>query len=220
MPGVRRSRRAERLPGRLRARGFTLIEVLVALTLMAVVSLISWRALDVVQRTQERLDQSGQQVMSIVRVLGQIERDVQLHASEDVLPPAPVPAQAGQAPQVARLLLPPGVVWSSSEGLMLVRAVGDGRWQRVRWHLDGGRLMRGVGLAADTLPLPEVLTEHEVLSGVEAFSMRVWLPGQGWASLPENSGDQAGAQARAVEFRLLPAGAPQNQAYRKVVMLP
>ncbi len=204
-----------------RAQGFTLIEVLVALTLMALVSLISWRALDVVQRTQERLDESGQQVISIVRVLGQIEDDVQRHASEQVLPlPPPVQRDGQAAPAPVRSWLPPGIAWSDGDGLMVVRAAGDGRWQRVRWHLAGNRLMRGVGVASDRLPLPEIQTEHEVLSGVEAFSMRLWLPGQGWAPLPQNSDQPAGAQVRAVEFRLLPVGAPAAQAYRKVVMLP
>lgn len=207
------------MPRNRSARGFTLIETLVALTLMALVSLISWRGLDVVQHTQERLDENGQRVMDIVRVLGQIEHDVQHHATEQVLPPAPVAAREGQAPAPALHWLPPGIAWSPSEGLMVVRAAGDGRWQRVSWHLNGKRLMRGVGLAADFLPLPQVEAEHEVLSGLGEFSMRLWLPGQGWVPWPED-GEQAGTAARAVEFRLVPDGAPRTQAYRKVVMLP
>ena len=208
------------MPERRGAQGFTLIEVLVALTLMALVSLISWRALDAVQRTQERLDDNGQRIMDVVRVLGQIEHDVQHHATIDVLPPAPVSPEAGQARPAGRPWLPPGIVWSDGDGLILVRAAGDGRWQRVRWRLEGGRLMRGVALAADRLPLPQIQTENEVLSGLEAFSMRVWLPGQGWVALPRDSNEQVGAGAQAVEFRLVPVGTPPAQAYRKVVMLP
>ncbi len=201
------------------AKGFTLIETLVALTLMALVSLISWRALDVVQRTQERLDENGQRVMDIVRVLGQIEHDVQHHATEQVLPTMPAVVQEGQAPQAVQKWLPPGIAWSPSDGLMVVRAAGDGRWQRVSWHLEGKNLMRGVGQAADFLPIPDVQAAHEVLSGVGAFAMRVWVPGQGWVPWPED-GQQTGLAARAIEFRLVPEGAPQSQAYRKVVMLP
>lgn len=201
------------------ARGFTLIETLVALTLMALVSLISWRALDVVQRTQERLDENGQQVMDIVRVLGQIEHDTQHHASAEVLPQAPLVPKDGQTPQALVHWLPPGIDWSPKQGLMLVRAAGQGRWQRVTWHVDGKRLMRGVGLASDILPLPQVQAEHEVLGGVGEFSIRVWLPGQGWVAWPED-GKQNGVAASAVEFSLVPVGATRAQAYRKVVMLP
>src|SRR3546814_14883872 len=60
-------------------QGFTLIEVLVALALMALLSLISWRALDSVERSSERLQASSDDTLALVRVLGQIEKIGRAH---------------------------------------------------------------------------------------------------------------------------------------------
>lgn len=77
-----------------RQRGFTLIEVLVALMLMAILSLISWRALDSVVTTSERLDSNADELNAMLRVLGQLQYDISLHASNDILPAQPVAATA------------------------------------------------------------------------------------------------------------------------------
>ncbi|MGB6105969.1 MAG: prepilin-type N-terminal cleavage/methylation domain-containing protein, partial [Pusillimonas sp.] len=69
-------------------RGFTLIEVLVALALMALLSIISWRALDLVERSSNRLNASADDTLALLRVLGQIESDVSQSASADILPQA------------------------------------------------------------------------------------------------------------------------------------
>src|SRR5690606_9853786 len=95
-------------------QGFTLIEVLVALTLMALISLISWRGLETVQHTGERLDERAEETLSLLRALSQIERDILLHAGPDVLPGLPVPD-----PRTARtrIQMPPGITWSTDTGL-------------------------------------------------------------------------------------------------------
>ncbi len=49
-----------------RQQGFTLIEVMVAILLMAVVSLIAWKGLDSVTRAD-----------SLLRALNQMQRDVE-----------------------------------------------------------------------------------------------------------------------------------------------
>ena len=57
------------------ARGFTLMEVMVALLLMAVMSVLSWRALDAMVRTREALQVRGQQFDGVRTLFAQWERD-------------------------------------------------------------------------------------------------------------------------------------------------
>ncbi len=57
------------------ARGFTLMEVMVALLLMAVMSVLSWRALDSMVRTREALEVHGQQFDGVRTLFAQWETD-------------------------------------------------------------------------------------------------------------------------------------------------
>src|SRR3546814_10770558 len=116
--------------GRARSaqQGFTLIEVLVSLALMALLSLIWWRALDSVERSSERLQASSDDTLALVRALGQIESDIGRHADNGVLPsgtPWNPAARTGA-------LLPPGIQWRDPV-LSLVRSAQGGAWQQVAW---------------------------------------------------------------------------------------
>ncbi|KXW56496.1 prepilin-type N-terminal cleavage/methylation domain-containing protein [Ferrovum sp. PN-J185] len=55
--------------------GFTLIEVMVALLLMAILSVLSWRALDSMSRTRETLDAHGQRDDQLKSVFNQWDKD-------------------------------------------------------------------------------------------------------------------------------------------------
>ncbi|WP_223523629.1 type II secretion system protein J, partial [Pseudomonas sp. BF-RE-24] len=70
-----------------RQTGFTLLEVMVAILLMAVVSLIAWRGLDSVTRADSHLQASTEQTEALLRVLNQLERDVALRASIELSEP-------------------------------------------------------------------------------------------------------------------------------------
>ncbi|NYT78663.1 prepilin-type N-terminal cleavage/methylation domain-containing protein [Alcaligenaceae bacterium] len=208
-------------------RGFTLIEVLVALVLLALVSLISWRGLDAVQNVGERLDARAEDTLSLVRTLAQIERDVLLHAGPDILP--------GQADTVADTRpgarpgvhpeMPPGISWSPVTGLGLVRAAGNGTWQQLHWYLRDGRLYRAVGTPSYRLPLPKAEASAAVLDGVLAFKVRVWRAGQGWVE-PGVVNDAVPVRAVAsvpdmgIEIAIYRQGVGVDKPYRKVVILP
>lgn len=203
-------------------QGFTLIEVLVALTLMALVSLISWRGLDAVQRTGEHLDDRAEETLSLLRVLGQIERDIVLHAGPDILPG---PAATGTAGEQANTQMPPGIVWNANTGLGLVRDAGGGTWQQVRWYLEGGRLFRAAGAPSYLLPLPAAEKGVIVLEQVRALTIKVWQANQGWvgssqnqAANPHNRGGVAGLIG--LEIALYREGPAGGAPYRKVVLLP
>lgn len=216
-----------------RQRGFTLIEVLVALTLMALVSLISWQGLEAVQRSGERLDERSEETLALVRALGQIERDLLMHAGEDVLAPT---MSAGadideKDDSAGRQPLPAGIHWDPNHGLFLIRAVDAGLWQRLHWYLQDNQLMRAAGTPSYELPLPEPLHAVAVLDRVEALRVRVWVPGEGWLEpqseeasnsaqrTPARSGVRQDSSVQGVEIALHRQGAA-SEPYRKVVVLP
>src|SRR3546814_152153 len=142
------------------------------------VSLISRRALETVRYTGERLDDRAEETLSLMRVLGQIERDILLHAREGILPGAATPRTTG--PVQANALIPSGLVWNANTGLGLVRDAGGGRWQQVRWHVQDGRLFRAVGGPSHLLPLPAAENSVTVLERVHALTVKVWVMNQGW----------------------------------------
>lgn len=203
-------------------QGFTLIEVLVALTLMALVSLISWRGLETVHDAGEHLDGRAEETLSLLRVLGQIERDILLHAGPDILP-GPV---VGVTDNVqANVGMPPGIVWDANAGLGLVREAGNGNWQQLRWHLEDGRLLRATGAPSHRLPLPLAENSVIVLEQVRALTVRVWHPGQGWVnptqSLAANPRLRSGVVGPiGLEIALYRQGPAVDKPYRKVVLLP
>ncbi|SDT29846.1 general secretion pathway protein J [Pseudomonas asplenii] len=170
-----------------RQAGFTLIEVMIALMLMAVVSIIAWRGLDSVNRTDEHLRRSTAQTHQLLAALGQLERDVALRGGIELVEPAP--ADQEQRPAVG----PVAISVRSAEGkgfrLDLIRTSPqqDGSLQRVRWWLQGGTLYRAVAAARTQFPLPAPKGGVAVLEQITSMDLRVWQAGKGWRRL---SGDR------------------------------
>ena len=130
-------------------QGFTLIEVMVAIMLMALVSVIAWRGLDSVTRADQHLQASTEQTEGLLRALNQMQRDISLRASVELAEPGTA-KDAGLAAVTVRS--------SDSKGFRLevirsAPATGDGL-QRVRWWLKGDSLYRAAAPARDRFPLP------------------------------------------------------------------
>ena len=166
-------------------QGFTLIEVMVAIMLMAVVSLIAWRGLDSVTRADAHLQASTEQTQALLRALNQLQLDVSLRAGVELAPPptADQPPAADALPAVT-------VRSSDSKGfrLELIRSAptpGDGL-QRVRWWLKGDTLYRAAAPARDRYPLPAPKEAVAVLSQVSDLQVRVWDNNKGWRQLSGN----------------------------------
>jgi general secretion pathway protein J len=163
-------------------QGFTLIEVMVAIMLMAVVSLIAWRGLDSVTRADAHLQASTEQTQGLLRALNQLQLDVSLRAGVELAAP-PTEDQ----PPAADALPAVTVRSSDSQGfrLELIRSAptpGDGL-QRVRWWLKGDTLYRAAAPARDRYPLPAPKEAVAVLSQVSDLQVRVWDNEKGWRQL-------------------------------------
>lgn len=206
--------------------GFTLLEVLIALSLMAVLSLLSWRALDTTARSHAHLESHDDVTLGIMRALGQLETDLAQHAGAAALPSdrhhvdravsvsGVTFGGTGSGGDAADLnsVLPPGIGWQSPQ-LTVVRALQDGTWQEVVWTLRADKLTRAAGAGGVQLPLPAAQQAEPLLSGVNEFVVRAWLPGQGWATV-------APAGAPAATGLEIAIRRTDGATYRKVLVLP
>lgn len=103
-----------------RRRGFTLVEVLVALFVMAVMAGMAWQGVDMVLRTRESALQRMEQLLRLQTVMAQWDADLAALVDTQLLPRAFESAGASvrmtrQHPRGVQL-----VVWT----------LRDGRWQR------------------------------------------------------------------------------------------
>lgn len=112
-----------------RQRGFTLLEVLVALGIVAVISILSWQGLEEVLRSANRVTEVDERVQTVNAVFSQFEKD--LGALELTLN-APTPDS--------------DFVEVTGNGLLLQftqRNTSEPAYrERVEWVLDGSNLLR------------------------------------------------------------------------------
>lgn len=194
-------------------QGFTLIEVMVAIMLMAVVSLIAWRGLDSVTRADQHLQASSEQTEVLLRALNQMQRDISLRASVELVA---TDVSQDEAPKTEGLAAVT-VRSSDSKGFRLdvIRSApmaGDGL-QRVRWWLKGDSLYRAAAPTRDRYPLPAAKDGVVVLTGVSDLQVRVWDADKGWRQLSGNRReDPLGLEISLV--RQTPQG---MEKYRQVV---
>lgn len=157
------------------AAGFTLVELLVATTLLAIVALLSWRGLDSVMQSRERIVASSDELKALSVAFTQIDEDLRKSWPVRLLamPQAPVRF-------VVTADLPAGQ-------LELLREVGSPeaatQIQPVAWRLRAGVLERGFGpwRTPDAGGGAEGLTWQPLLSDVVALQWQGFVAGQGWA---------------------------------------
>ncbi|MBJ2248158.1 prepilin-type N-terminal cleavage/methylation domain-containing protein [Pseudomonas haemolytica] len=194
-------------------QGFTLIEVMVAIMLMALVSLIAWRGLDSVTRADQHLQASTEQTEALLRVLNQLQRDLSLRASVELNAPNTAQEQADKAAGLAAVT----VRSSDSKGFRLdvIRSApvaGDGL-QRVRWWLKGDSLYRAAAAPRQRYPLPAAKDGVVVLTGVSDLQVRVWEADKGWRQLSGNRQEEP----LGLEFSLVRQTPQGVERYRQVV---
>lgn len=162
--------------------GFTLLELLIAVALMAVLAVLCWRGLDSVVRARDTITSASDELRALSVAFTQMEDDLRRSWS-------------------ARLYrLPQPVIDFSSAGandpiaLELLRETGaeddSARIQKVVYRLRAGQLERGFSAwrlpgsqepGADRLnPNGEsVVTWQPLLTNVSAISMRAWVEPSG-----------------------------------------
>ncbi|WP_296748981.1 type II secretion system minor pseudopilin GspJ [Thiobacillus sp.] len=163
----------------MRQRGFTLVEMLVALTIFALMSVLAYRGLNAALQTRAHLTEDNRRWRDIALTLAQLEQDMGLAVDRPVRGSGglPLPAFIGspQAPGVDDVQLGfsrMGMAWQSG-------VLAD--VQRYGYRLNKGTLEQLVWPVLDQAPRSEPAV-HPLLERVRRFELR-YLDGSGnWQS--------------------------------------
>lgn len=176
-------------------RGFTLLEVIVAVALLAVIAVLSLRGIDSVLRSRERLTAAAAELDALTVCFTQLEEDLRRAWPVRLRLPGESPIQFSAAAPDDGVVAP----------LSLLREGGGsaapGAIQRVSYRLRAGVLERGFapwqaavadaagsamggvtpGGAANPDPLASAgMVWQPLVSGVSAVRWRGFMPGSGW----------------------------------------
>ena len=142
------------------ARGFTLIEVLVAMVIMAILAVMAWQGVDGIMRTRTASQARLEQLLRVNTVLAQLEQD--LNASQD----------SGALPQ--------NLPTFDGISLSLTRHTPAGL-QLVVWSLRGGTWLRWAGPSAThARALQENWMTSQQFLGNEPGQLRTLTGLSGW----------------------------------------
>ena len=162
-------------------RGFTLVELLVAITVLAIVAVMGWRGLDGIVRSREQLTQNMEQTRGIQLTFAQMQSDLEQIADKGLL---------RQRPNVM----------ADSSRLVFIRTVlaenAPSQLQVVSYLIHDGVLLRRESRLTRDLVQLQALWQAALgdasaqgavalQGGVTSRDVRVWETG-GW-KLPGNS---------------------------------
>ena len=184
-----------------RGAGFTLVEMLVAISLLGLLGIISWRGLDHVLDQRARINEQDAEVARLVRTVAQIERDIDQRIAEALLV-----TPAGQSN-----VLPGSMTVATDEKsrqrLSILRRHPDRAGTiRTSYSVDNGQLTR---LAVS----PRSRQSDSVLLMEDVTALRTRLLSQGgWREI----GEIQDVRALAIEIVIERSG---GERYTKVIPL-
>lgn len=153
-----------------------MVEMLVAISLLAILGVISWRGMDYVISQRERMDRETDELTGILRVLSQLERDITQRAPDFILPP---PTAPGTLPPSLAVI--PGTGGAIALEILRIApgAGGPARAQRVLYRISDSKLTRSTSSAGTAWPPGRAGDPVPLLPGARRFVVRV-LAGGFW----------------------------------------
>jgi general secretion pathway protein J len=176
---------------RMRRTGFTLVEVLVAITLFALLAAMTWRGLDQVMAQRARIDADATETQRVLRTLAQLERDIAQRVPDRLF--AGRYGVGGTLPLALR-------VASAGEGrdaLDVLRFDAGAAVLAVGYAVEEDWLVRRAQGAGGSPPAPPV----RLLAQVRRFDVRVLLGGQ-WTAPEQIPSRLSAGAATAMQITL------------------
>ena len=152
--------------------GFTLVEVLTAIALLALLGLMSYRGLHAVLEVQERVARETDKWRAVSAFLSRFERDIQLAAAR--------PARAGNAALPAFLGRGEGTLERTLEFSRVPSADADSP-RRVAYSYSGGSIALWLWPGLDTATQAP-LERHQVLDSVSRLELHYLDADLAWRS--------------------------------------
>ncbi len=166
---------------REKAHGFTLLEVLIAMTIFAIVSAVSYGTLIRVLDQQQVLEKERAVWRGLSLAILRIEDDLSHTRQRTVrnIYGASIPAFIGQ-PSDSRAIAPPTLEFTRG-GQWVLAAGSRAAVQRVAYRLRDGKLLREVWPSLDRSPtsVPRTAT---LLRNVEKFEILFYSPQGEWVA--------------------------------------
>jgi general secretion pathway protein J len=187
--------------GQADSGGFTLLEVLLALTIAALLAITGYRGLSLLLDSDQRLAEQSRQWRSLDQFFARIESDLRKAVPRGVRGPA------GDEPA---LLLTAGNADSGAYATLLrfSRAGGEsggagvGAGQRIEYRLRGNSIELAYWPYLDNPPGSEPIG-YTLLDGVASFRVRSYTPRSQWAdSWPLAAGADVNILPRALRIEL------------------
>jgi general secretion pathway protein J len=158
-----------------RAAAFTLVELLVAMAILAIVTVLAWRGLDQVSRGRDAIVGFLGEERAMTQFFDQLRYDADSVVNDSDLNDPPVQIAADEL-RLVRHFYQPGTA---------------PRLQVVRYRLEGDHLLRYASLPLATLGAVHTTLDASLEAGerwsvvalaepVSAAQLRVWVPGTGW----------------------------------------
>ena len=184
-----RSDASRRSPRARRTGGFTLIELMVAIAILAVIAVLSWRGLEQIIRARQTITNAMEDERVFVQLFDQVGIDAREAATDD---------EVGQ----------PSVSVAGST-LQIVRHFGMAgeapRLQVVRYQIANGRMTRyaspPVATAGDLRRLLDASSGAgawsavPLIGGVGAINARLYVPRVGWTTQMSEVSDEIARNA-------------------------
>ncbi|MCD6672731.1 MAG: prepilin-type N-terminal cleavage/methylation domain-containing protein [Burkholderiaceae bacterium] len=186
-----------------RSRGFTLLELLVAVALLSVLAVLSWRGMDSVLRSRDRIVQSSDELRALSVAFAQLEQDVRGSWAIGLL--------GLDEPAIAFTVRGDDV----QPELALVRETSANRplqLQRVRYRLHEHRLERGFAPWTSSMVDParpvseQPLVWQPLLAGIDQIQFRAWIASRGWTPAATLARDAGRSRVDGVELTIVRGG--------------